>query len=96
MTPHGGGLRCIIWTSALDAMYYDVISVRVKVRVRVLVRLIHLIPFLLSTSIETSAVLLSLIYYRKSLYSITIIETQSYRGMKIAQSAKYAKRRDLQ
>ena len=28
--------------SALDAMYYDVISVRVKVRVRVLVRLMHL------------------------------------------------------
>ena len=33
--------RCIIQTSALDAMYYDVISVRV--RVRILVQLMYLI-----------------------------------------------------
>ena len=30
-------------TSALDAMYYDVISVRVMVRVRVFICLMHLI-----------------------------------------------------
>ena len=41
---HTTWLRCIIQTSVLDAMYYDVISFRAKVRVRVLVRLMHLIP----------------------------------------------------
>ena len=47
--PEDNWLRCIIWTSALDAMYYDVISVRVKVRVRVrvLVQLMHLIRILI-------------------------------------------------
>ena len=41
-------LRCIIRTSALEAMYYDVISVKVKVRIRILVRLMHLIHLTLS------------------------------------------------
>ena len=34
-------LRCIIRTSALDAMYYDVISVRVRVLVRLKQLILH-------------------------------------------------------